>query len=127
VQKFAAFDIGCLVVVDAKGDISGVVSERDYVSKIALLGRTSKETKVKEIATRSSNLVTAKPDDTIDSCMHKMLSKDTRHLPMVDADGKICGMLSIKDLVRSVLAEKEKTIQSLSDFALGKGAYYGSE
>merc|ERR1712115_660177 len=62
VQKFAAFDIGALVVVDSKGDITGVVSERDYVSKIALLGRTSKETKVKEIATRSSNLVTAKPD-----------------------------------------------------------------
>jgi len=109
------------------GDITGVVSERDYVSKIALLGRTSKETKVKEIATRSSNLVTATPDNSIDECMHKMLSKDIRHLPMVDASGKVVGMLSIKDLVRSVLAEKEKTIQSLSDFALGKGAYYGSE
>merc|ERR1711862_209291 len=54
VQKFSAFDIGALVVVDSKGDITGVVSERDYVAKIALLGRTSKETTIKEIATRPS-------------------------------------------------------------------------
>merc|ERR1711982_181863 len=81
------------VVVDSKGDITGVVSERDYVAKIALLGRTSKETTIKEIATRSSNLVTARTDESIDSCMHKMLSKDIRHLPMVDKNGKVVGLI----------------------------------
>merc|ERR1711862_647864 len=58
------------------------------------------ETTIKEIATRSSNLVTARTDESIDSCMHKMLSKDIRHLPMVDKNGKVVGMISIKDLVR---------------------------
>ena len=89
VQKFAAYDIGCLVTTDDKGSISGVISERDYVAKIALLGRKSKETKVKEISTKSSNLVTATPADSIDECMTKMLSKDIRHLPLLDESGKV--------------------------------------
>ena len=55
--------------------MSGVISERDYITKIALLGRTSKETKVKEISTRSAKLVTAKLDETVESCMEKMLSR----------------------------------------------------
>jgi len=127
VQKISAFDIGAMVVVDAQGNITGMISERDYVTKIALLGRTSKETKVKEIATRTASLISAAPDETIASCMQKMLDKDIRHLPILDEKKKILGLVSIKDLVRSVLAEKEKTINVLSDFALGKGAYYGSE
>jgi len=127
VQRFAAYDIGALVVVDTNGDIAGVVSERDYVTKIALLGRASKETLVKEISTKTDNLVTATASDTLDVCMHKMISKDIRHLPMLGDDGKVVGMLSIKDLVKGVIAEKEKTIKVLSDFALGKGGNYGSE
>ena len=115
VQKFAAYDVGCLVttdssgtfhmaldlkissalynadnfVVHSKGGVSGVISERDYVSKIALLGRVSKDTKVKEISTKSSNLVTASPKDSVDECMSKMLAKDIRHLPLVDESGKV--------------------------------------
>jgi len=127
VQRFSAFDIGCLVTVDNDGNISGVISERDYVNKIALLGRNSKETKIKEISTKSANLVTASPKDTVDGCMAKMLTKDIRHLPLLDDTGKVIGMLSIKDLVKSVMAEKEKTIKILSDFALGKGGHFGSE
>jgi len=127
VQRFSAYDIGALVVVDDKGDIAGVVSERDYISKIALLGRTSKDTQIKEISTKTANLVTATPSDDLDSCMEKMVGKDIRHLPLLDDDGKVVGMLSIKDLVKGVLAEKEKTIKVLSDFALGKGGHFGSE
>lgn len=110
------------------GKISGVISERDYVSKIALLGRKSKETKIKEISTKASNLMVAHPDDSIDDCMQKMLSKDIRHLPLVDANDKeVIGMLSVKDLVKSLVKEKEETIKVLSDFALGKGGHFGSE
>ncbi len=110
------------------GKISGVISERDYVSKIALLGRKSKETKIKEISTKASNLMVAHPDDSIDDCMQKMLSKDIRHLPLVDANDKeVIGMLSVKDLVKSLVKEKEATIKVLSDFALGKGGHFGSE
>lgn len=107
--------------------MTGVVSERDYVSKIALLGRTSKDTKVKEISTKSANLVTAKLSDSVEDCMTKMLTKDVRHLPLVADDGSIVGMISIKDLVKTLVQEKEKTIKVLSDFALGKGGVFGSE
>lgn len=67
-----------------------MISERDYVCKIALLGRSSKETKVKEINTKSRNLITVTTKDTVDACMHKMLSKGIRHLPLLDDDGKVC-------------------------------------
>merc|ERR1719410_3059832 len=59
VKKFAAFNIGCLVTTDTAGNMTGVVSERDYISKIALLGKTSHETLVKEISTRGTQIVTA--------------------------------------------------------------------
>ena len=108
------------------GDLTGIISERDYISKIALLGRTSKDTMVKEIATQSSKLVTVKPDDTVQACMEKMLASDIRHLPLVD-NGELKGMLSIKDLVKTTIKEKEDAIKVLSDFALGKGGHFGSE
>jgi len=127
VQKFSAFDIGALVTVDDKGHISGVVSERDYVNKIALLGRQSKDTKIKEISTKSANLITATPKDSVDVCMNKMLQKDIRHLPLLDDDGKVIGMLSVKDLIKSIVSEKEKQIEVLSNFALGKGGHFGGE
>ena len=109
------------------GNVTGVISERDYVTKIALLGRNSKDTKIKEISTKAANLVTAGPEDSVDLCMNKMLSKDIRHLPLLDGDEKVIGMLSIKDLVKTIVQEKEKTIKVLSDFALGKGGHFGSE
>jgi len=109
-----------------EGELTGIISERDYISKIALLGRTSKETKIKEIATQSSKLVTVRSDASVESCMEKMLTSDIRHLPLVD-DGKLMGMLSIKDLVKTIIAEKEEAIKILSDFALGKGGHFGSE
>lgn len=127
VQKFAAFNIGAVVTTDTEGNMSGVLSERDYISKVALLGRTSKDTLVKEISTKSANLVVAQRKDTVDECMQKMLSKGIRHLPLVDDNNKVIGMISIKDLVKLMVDEKEKTIKVLSDFALGKGGHFGSE
>jgi len=127
INKFAAFNIGCLVTVNDTGTMTGILSERDYISKIALLGRTSKDTLVKEISTKSGNLVTASLDESVEDCMTKMLSKDVRHLPLVGKDENVVGMISIKDLVKTVVQEKEKTIRVLSDFALGKGGHYGSE
>lgn len=109
------------------GNLTGIISERDYISKIALLGRTSKLTKVKEIATQSSKLITVKPDDPVQLCMEKMLASDIRHLPLVNDAGELKGMISIKDLVKCTIKEKEQTIKVLTDFALGKGGVYGAE
>lgn len=109
------------------GNLSGVISERDYITKIALLGRKSSDTKVKEIATMSSKLITANVDESVEACMEKMLSSDIRHLPLINDSGDLEGMISIKDLVRTTVIEKDETIKVLSDFALGKGGHFGSE
>ena len=124
VQRFSAYNVGALVTTKGSGEISGVISERDYINKIALLGKTSKETKISEIATSSHNLIVATKKDTINDCMEKMLSKDIRHLPLVDEQGKAIGLLSIKDLIKEVVNEKNETISRLSQFALGKGGHF---
>lgn len=124
VQRFSAYNIGCLVTTDSTGRITGVISERDYINKIALLGRQSKETLIKEISTKSARLITARPTDTVDACMNKMLSRDIRHLPLIDDDGNVLGLLSVKDLVKSLVEEKERQMKTLSDFALGKGGHF---
>jgi signal-transduction protein with cAMP-binding, CBS, and nucleotidyltransferase domain len=111
----------------AKGQISGVVSERDYVCKIALLSKTSKETPIKEISTKSANLIVASPSETVSDCMAKMLLKDIRHLPLLDEKGGVVGIVSIKDLVKAELKEKQDAIKALSDFALGKGGHFSAE
>jgi len=110
-----------------KGNISGVVSERDYVCKIALLSKTSKDTAIKEISTKSANLIVASPSETVSDCMAKMLLKDIRHLPLLDEDGGVVGIVSIKDLVKAELKEKQDAIKTLSDFALGKGGHFSAE
>ena len=124
VQRFSAYNIGCLVTTDSEGRLSGVISERDYVNKIALLGRKSQETMVSEVYTSSHNLITARVTDSVDTCMAKMLTRDIRHLPLLDDDNKCVGMLSVKDIIKEVVHERNKTIESLANFALGKGGHY---
>lgn len=126
-SKFASLLILDFYFPDSDGNMTGIVSERDYIGKIALLGRTSKETLIKEISTKKDNLVTATVDEPVDICMSKMLTSDIRHLPLLSLDGHVVGMISIKDLVKTVVNEKERTIRVLSDFALGRGGNYGSE
>ena len=107
--------------------MTGVVSERDYICKIALLGRTSKETPIKEISTRGPNIITADTDESVEDCMEKMMSKGIRHLPILDKQKNVIGMISIKDLVKTVVQNKEETIKVLSDFVTGKGGHFGSD
>jgi CBS domain-containing protein len=116
-----------ITTITKTGNLSGVVSERDYITKIALLGRTSADTTVKQIATSSSKLITATLDESVEACMNKMLASDIRHLPLVNESGELKGMISIKDLVKTAIHEKEQMIKVISDFALGKGGHYGSE
>eukprot|EP00571_Detonula_confervacea_P016329 CAMPEP_0172299176 /NCGR_PEP_ID=MMETSP1058-20130122/1541_1 /TAXON_ID=83371 /ORGANISM="Detonula confervacea, Strain CCMP 353" /LENGTH=162 /DNA_ID=CAMNT_0013008527 /DNA_START=161 /DNA_END=649 /DNA_ORIENTATION=- len=124
VEKFAAYNVGCLVTKDEDGKLSGVISERDYIMKVALLGETGETTKVKQISTKVANLIIASPNDTVDACMTKMLSRDIRHLPLVDDYGEVVGIISIKDLIKSCLEEKEHTINSLASFAVGEGGHF---
>jgi len=128
VLRFSAFNVGCLAVTDKQNKVVGVCSERDYINKIASLDKESQNLKVKDICTYSPNIIVAKKNDSLDACMNKMMFKDIRHLLIVDDKSEDCiGMLSIKDLIKEILKNKTDTITRLSDFSIGRGAYFGSE
>jgi len=112
-------EIGALMVINEKGDVRGIISERDYARKVILLGKTSKETKVEEIMTPLKKMYFVKPTNTLEECMVLMTGKHVRHLPIFD-DKKFVGLISIGDVVKSIISEKEMLIEHLSDFIAGK-------
>lgn len=128
VKRFAAFNIGCLAVTDAQNNVVGVLSERDYINNVSALGKNDMDVKIKEICTYTPNVIIAKKDDTIEQCMNKMLFKDIRHLLVIDeTNNEFVGMISIKDLIKEIMKDKNEIITRLTDFKLGKGGYFGSE
>jgi predicted transcriptional regulator len=128
VTRFTAFNIGCLAVTDKENKVIGVCSERDFINKVASLDKHMNDVKVKDICTYGPSLIIAKKSDTLESCMNKMMFKDIRHLLVVDEkDDEFIGMISIKDLIKEILKQNNDVITRLSDFKIGKGAYFGSE
>ncbi len=111
--------VGALMVIDSAGEVVGIVSERDYARKVILKGRTSKETLVEEIMTPMSKLYVVSPEATVQECMVLMTGKRIRHLPAF-RDHKFQGMISIGDVVKSVIAEQETVIEQLTDYISGK-------
>ena len=84
--------------------------------------------KIKDICTYGPNIIIAKKDDTLEMCMNKMMYKDIRHLLVIDDNNvDFIGMISIKDLIKEIMKKNEDTISRLSDFKIGKGAFFGSE
>lgn len=127
VTSFAAFNIGCLAVTDDSNRVVGVCSERDYIKKVAAAGLNPVETKIRDICTYRP-IIVALESDSLQSCMNKMLVKDIRHLVLMDDKKEKClGLISIKDLIKEIMKDSEESITRLSDFNLGKGAYFGSE
>ena len=107
--------VGALPVMH-KGELAGVISERDYARKVILLGRSSAETPVRQIM--SSPVVTVSPEEDVRRCMQLMTERRIRHLPVVK-DGRMVGVISIGDLVRAVIAEQDYTIEQLERFIAG--------
>ena len=105
--------IGALLVVDKQGNPVGVMSERDYARKVILVGKSSKDTLVKEIM--SSKVIYITPDRSPEECLALMTEKRIRHLPVLD-NGKLTGFISIGDVVKAVLDEKEFTIGQLVQY-----------
>lgn len=127
-KRFSALNIGCLAVTNSEKRVVGVVSKRDYINKVASLDKSSTGLIVKDICTFSPNIIVAKTSDSLDTCMNKMLFKDIRHLLIVDdMNPNFVGMLSIKDLIQETMKGHKEIITRLSDFGLGKGAFFGSE
>ncbi len=108
-------NIGALVVKQSD-KILGIFTERDYARKVVLKGKSSKDISVGEIMTENPNVVT--PDETIECCMNLMADKSIRYLLVVE-HGKLMGILSIGDLVKSIIADQENTINNLHKYISG--------
>jgi CBS domain-containing protein len=109
--------IGALVVLE-DGVVMGVLSERDYSRKVVLQGRTSRDTKVGEIL--SKPVVTVRPADSIECCMKLMTIERIRHLPVVDGQNHLLGVVSMGDLVKWVMQTQSQTIQQLHGYISGE-------
>ncbi len=115
IEVMAEKGIGALLVLD-KDEPVGIVSERDYARKVILKGRSSRETEVREIMT--SKVVFADAGDSVEDCMARMTARRIRHLPVLD-DGKLVGMISIGDLVKSIISEQQFIIEQLEQYISG--------
>jgi CBS domain-containing protein len=115
IREMAECHIGALLVMQG-GKLAGIVSERDYARKVVLKGRSSTSTKVSEIM--SAPVITATPGQTVDDAMRLMTNHRIRHLPVV-RDGTVLGVVSIGDLVKSVIEEQRHTIEDLKSYIQG--------
>lgn len=108
-------EVGALVVMEG-AQLAGIISERDYARKIVLLGRTSPNTLIREIM--STHVAYTHPNQPIEECMAIMTDRRIRHLPVTD-EGKLVGIVSIGDLVKSIIADQKFTIEQLERYIAG--------
>jgi CBS domain-containing protein len=115
IQKLANANIGSLIVVEDDRPV-GIFTERDYARSVVLKGKSSPTTPVRDIMT--TRVIFVKPEQTVEDCMAIMTDKHIRHLPVLDEE-KLVGMISIGDLVKSIIAEQKFTIEQLEHFIRG--------
>jgi CBS domain-containing protein len=115
-ERMAEKDVGALVVLD-DGELVGIFSERDYARKVRLQGKNSTETPVRQVM--SERVLYVRPDQSIEDCMALMTDKHIRHLPVVDG-GELVGLISIGDVVKSVISEQVFVIQQLENYITGR-------
>lgn len=115
IRLMAEKHIGALLVVDS-GRLTGILSERDYARKVVLKGRSSTSTLVREIM--STPVVTVAPEQTVDDAMRVMTERRIRHLPVVRGEALV-GVVSIGDLVKSVIEDQRHTIEDLRSYIQG--------
>ena len=118
-KLMAEKEIGALMVVDKKDKVVGIITERDYARKIILKGKTSMKTRVKEIMTPAAKMYKVTPDTSVEDCMVLMTGKHIRHVPVFDG-GKFVGVISIGDVVKATISQKDFLINNLSDYIGGK-------
>lgn len=110
-------NVGALLVLD-DGLLVGIVSERDFVFRIATERKCDLQTPIKDYMT--SKVITVTPETTIEECMQVMTNRRIRHLPVL-RDGQLVGLISIGDVVKAIISEQSSTINNLEDYIMGTG------
>ena len=112
IKLMADEDVGSLLVMDGDA-LVGIVTERHYARDVMLKGRTSPQTLVRDIM--ETQVACVEPNETVEACLELMTEERVRHLPVVD-DGRVVGIVSIGDLVKSVIDEQRFTINQLETY-----------
>ncbi|MDJ0956777.1 MAG: CBS domain-containing protein [Arenicellales bacterium] len=115
IKLMAEKGIGALLVMEG-GSLVGILSERDYARKVILKGKSSKKTPVVDIMTK--DVLFARPEQNVEECMALMTKKHIRHLPVMEGK-QVVGMISIGDLVKTIIAEQKFTIEQLEHYISG--------
>ncbi len=115
VAKMAEKDIGSLVVMDGD-ELVGIITERHYARNVILKGKASPATPVRDIMER--DVITARPEQSVEECMAIMTEKRVRHLPVLERE-KLIGIISIGDLVKSIIGDQKFTIDQLKQYICG--------
>ena len=115
-QLMADKNVGAVLVIDGKGELAGIVSERDYARKVELEGKITRGTPVREVMTEK--VVCVRADQSIEECMALMTAKRIRHLPVLDG-ARLAGVISIGDVVKAVISEQEFMIEQLANYIAG--------
>ncbi|KAK9093639.1 hypothetical protein Scep_025108 [Stephania cephalantha] len=120
VKSMTQHNVGALVVVKPgeQNSIAGIITERDYLRKIIVQGRSSKSTKVGDIMTEENKLITVTPDTKVLKAMQLMTDNRIRHIPVIN-DKKMIGMVSIGDVVRAVVSEHREELNRLNAYIQG--------
>ena len=113
IKRMVEANVGALLVTDG-GNVAGIVTERDYLRRVTLEGRTEKETLVREIMT--SPLVYVMPETSVEECMAVMTERRIRHLPVFTEDRDLAGIVSIGDVVKFKSAEQDFQIRFLTEY-----------
>ena len=116
IDRMVDRDVGSIVVMDEDA-IAGIFTERDYMRSIALEGRSSDETEVQEVMT--SDVSTVAPNDPLEECLELMTKLRCRHLPVVDDDGDLVGLVSIGDGVKQIIATAHQETDRLRRYVTG--------
>ena len=114
IELMARKGVGALLVLEGE-KLAGIISERDYTRKVILQGKSSRETMIRSIMT--SPVICTDADQDIKKCMALMTSKDIRHLPVLE-NNRLVGVVSLGDLVRTIIAEQESEIRGLESYIL---------
>lgn len=122
VESMTKHNVGALLVLE-QNKVVGIVTERDYMRKMILQNRDPQTTLISDILT--PRVLYVRPDQTVNECMALMTDKQVRHLPVIEND-ELLGILSIRDVVRDVVSDKEFLIEQLENYILDRPSYLKS-